>query len=145
MPTARSGAPAVTSIRVFASGGVRLMRDDIEVDLGPVRPRIILATLVASGGSVVSVDELIDTVWADGPSATAVNQLHRVIGQLRRLFEPGLPRRVTGRWIVPVGTGYRLDVISSSAGMLTTGRSKRLPMASAISRKETPPSSTACQ
>src|SRR6266851_3807731 len=35
--------------------------------------------------------------------------------------------------------------ISSSAGMLTAGRPRRLPMASAISRNGMPPSSTACQ
>ena len=35
--------------------------------------------------------------------------------------------------------------ISTSAGMLTAGRPRRLPMASAMSRNGMPPSSLACQ
>ncbi|XVU28795.1 BTAD domain-containing putative transcriptional regulator [Actinoplanes sp. CA-054009] len=96
----------VVRIRVF--GGLRLWRSGTEVDLGSVRAQTVLAVLLAARGATVSTAELVDTLWGERPSASALNQLHRLIGQVRRLFEPDLPSRETGAWLSPVGEGYRL-------------------------------------
>jgi hypothetical protein len=44
----------------------------------------------------VAFDRLIDALWTREPPATAANQVHRLVGQLRRLFEPDLPVRTSG-------------------------------------------------
>ena len=98
----------VPAVRLRVFGGLRMWRSGAEVDLGPPRPRIMLAALVAARGNVVSLAELIDTVWGEEPSPTAVNQVHRLIGRIRRLFEPELPARAAGSWLHPAGDGYRL-------------------------------------
>ena len=54
------------------------------------------------------MDGLIDLIWGSDPSSSAVNQLHRLVGQARRLFEPDLASRAPGRWVQPAGHGYRL-------------------------------------
>jgi DNA-binding MarR family transcriptional regulator/DNA-binding winged helix-turn-helix (wHTH) protein len=98
----------VAPVRLCVFGGLRLWRSDIEVAIGSGRVRTVLAVLLAARGATVSVAELVDTVWGDRPSASAVNQVQRLVGQVRRLFEPELPSRETGEWLPPVGEGYRL-------------------------------------
>ncbi|MCO8277711.1 NB-ARC domain-containing protein [Actinoplanes sp. TRM 88003] len=98
----------ITSVRVRVFGGLRLWRDGGEVELGSPRQRAVLAVLLAARGAVVSTSELVDTLWGERPPASAVNQVQRLIGQVRRLFEPGLPNREYGEWVKPLGDGYRL-------------------------------------
>lgn len=105
-PEADSGADQSTKLLVF--GGTRLLRGDFEVDLGPTRQREVLAILLASRGDVVSLDHLIEVLWAEAPPASAVNQIQRHVGELRRLIEPGLPPRSAGAYLHSIGTGYRL-------------------------------------
>ncbi|MFC3737670.1 AfsR/SARP family transcriptional regulator [Paractinoplanes deccanensis] len=95
-------------VRVF--GGLRLWRDGVEVALGPARQRAVLAVLLAARGTVVRTSELVDAIWSDRPPDSAVNQVRRLIGQVRRLFEPDLPNREDGAWVKPVGDGYRLSL-----------------------------------
>ncbi|MEV4345048.1 BTAD domain-containing putative transcriptional regulator [Actinoplanes sp. NPDC049596] len=105
----------IVRVRVF--GGLRLWRDGQEVPVGPVRLRIVLAALLAGRGAVVTTGELVDALWGDGPSASAVNQVQRLIGQVRRLFEPGLRHRETGEWVAPAGDGYRLAIDGRSCDL----------------------------
>ncbi|SNY72283.1 AfsR/SARP family transcriptional regulator [Paractinoplanes atraurantiacus] len=93
-------------VRVF--GGLRLWREGIEVEIGSIRIQTTLAVLLAARGATVGVAELVDTLWGDRPPASAENQIQRLIGQVRRLFEPDLPNREPGNWLLPVGEGYRL-------------------------------------
>jgi DNA-binding SARP family transcriptional activator len=85
-----------------------MWRSGTEVAIGSVRVRTVLAVLLAARGATVSLAELVDVLWGDRPSASAVNQVQRLIGQVRRLFEPELPNREAGEWLLPVGEGYRL-------------------------------------
>ncbi|MBB2941457.1 DNA-binding SARP family transcriptional activator/tetratricopeptide (TPR) repeat protein [Actinoplanes lutulentus] len=96
------------AVRLRAYGGLRMWRDGVEVDIGPPRQRVLLAALLAARGGVVGITELVELIWGAEPSQSAVNQLHRLVGQVRRLFEPDLPSRATGRWVHPAGEGYRL-------------------------------------
>ena len=98
----------MTPVRLCVFGGLRMWRSGTEVAIGSARVRTVLAVLIAARGATVSRAELVDTVWGDRPSGSAVNQVQRLIGQVRRLFEPELPNRETGEWLLPVGAGYRL-------------------------------------
>jgi DNA-binding SARP family transcriptional activator len=106
------------ALRFVLFGGVRVWRDEVELALGPPKQRATLGMLLAVGGQPVTVSQLISMLWDDEPSASAVNQIHRYIGRLRRILEPGIERRVVGRWLLPVGAGYRLAVDEASCDLL---------------------------
>jgi DNA-binding SARP family transcriptional activator len=98
-------------------GGLGCRRDGSDVDLGPVRQRIILAKLLAAGGDAISLDTIVDSLWDDQPPASAANQIHRHVGNLRRILEPDLDIRETGRYLLPAGTGYRLVLATEASDL----------------------------
>ena len=108
-PSSAAAQGAVLPVRIVIFGGMRLFHFGSEVEIGPPRQRAILALLVASRGAVVTIDEVVDSLWTENPPASAVNQIHRHIGELRRLLEPGLEPRSAGSLIHATGHGYRLD------------------------------------
>ncbi|MGH3703293.1 MAG: BTAD domain-containing putative transcriptional regulator [Agromyces sp.] len=95
------------SVAVF--GGLRLLRPNVDLMGRPPRERLILASLIAARGQTVSIGEFVDVLWGDEPPSTAVNQVQRHVGELRRLLEPELPARATGAVVLGAGAGYRLD------------------------------------
>ena len=99
---------ASVALRVF--GGPRLWVDGSEVDPGPPRRVAVLSVLLAARGQMVASSTLIDSIWGENPAHSSVNQLQRHIGEIRRLFEPGLTRRAAGQWLLATSSGYRLDV-----------------------------------
>ncbi|WP_250031237.1 AfsR/SARP family transcriptional regulator [Paractinoplanes maris] len=88
-------------------GPLRLWRGDTEVDPGPHQQRAVLALLAARGGQPVGMSELIDLIWGHQAPPSAVNVIHKYVGALRRVFEPGLPPRVAGTYVARLGNGYR--------------------------------------
>jgi DNA-binding SARP family transcriptional activator len=109
-------------IRFSVLGPVRVWRSETEVDAGPRQQRLILALLLAAAGKPVDVTELIELLWADRPPASAVNVVHRYVGMLRRLLEPGLPSRSSGRWLLRHGSGYRLAADETTLDLLAARR-----------------------
>jgi DNA-binding SARP family transcriptional activator len=95
------------TITVF--GDVRVSADDTHVAVPSPRVKHLLAALVVARGAVVATDDLVEFLWSATPPASASNQLHRLVGQVRRMFEPGLPSRSTGSFIARSGMGYSLD------------------------------------
>ncbi|MBY8870704.1 DUF2791 family P-loop domain-containing protein [Micromonospora sp. PLK6-60] len=108
----------MTDVRFTILGPVRVQRGSTDLDLGGRQQRLVLALLLARTGSVVSVTELVDAVWDDDPPASAVNVVHRYIGALRRLIEPELPVRATGRYLIRQAAGYQLRVTADSLDLL---------------------------
>lgn len=88
-------------------GPMRICDGTVEVDSGPHQQRCLLALLMAYESRPVGLGELIDLLWGAGSPASAVNVIHKYIGRLRRLLEPGLPPRAPGGHIARHGTGYR--------------------------------------
>ncbi|MEU8659666.1 ATP-binding protein [Actinoplanes philippinensis] len=106
------------AVRLRSYGGLRMWRSGAEVDIGAPRLRILLAALLAARGGTVGVDTLIELIWGAEPSPSAVNQLHRLVGQARRLFEPELASRAIGSWLLPAGQGYRLVTDARSSDLM---------------------------
>jgi len=98
------------NVRIEMFGGLRILVDSQEVPGGPSRQQVLLARLVAARGRSVSLPNLIDTLWADSPPSSAANQVHRYVGDLRRLFQPDLQPRQVGQLLLPTTNGYRLPV-----------------------------------
>ncbi|WP_329264909.1 AAA family ATPase [Streptomyces sp. NBC_01478] len=85
---------------------MRLWRGGVELDVGPRQQAYLLALLLAREGRPVSTTELIDLMWDDDVPASALNVIHKYVGALRRLLEPGLPARGTGSYLHRRGNGY---------------------------------------
>ncbi|WP_194823350.1 BTAD domain-containing putative transcriptional regulator, partial [Micromonospora sp. S-DT3-3-22] len=96
----------MTTIGVL--GPVRAARDGTPVDLGAPRQRAVLARLVAGGGHVVSVDRLVDDLWAGDPPRRARAALQVYVSNLRRVLEPHRRARTPARVLVTVAPGYAL-------------------------------------
>jgi tetratricopeptide (TPR) repeat protein len=95
------------ALKLQIMGPLRLWRGDIELDAGPRQQRCLLAVLLAREGRPISTADLIDLVWGPDSPASAVNVIHKYVGALRRLLEPGLPLRAPGSYLLRHGDGYR--------------------------------------
>ncbi len=79
-------------IRVL--GPVEVRDTDAEVPLGGPRQRRLLAALVVNAGKVVSVDRLIDAVWAgEEPPERAARTLNTYLSRLRAALGDGLVQK----------------------------------------------------
>ena len=99
-------------------GPVRVWRHGAELDLGARQQRLILALLLAHAGQPVGTGDIVEVLWDQRPPQSAVNVVHRYVGALRRLFEPGLPARSAGRWLLGDAAGYRMRVDAGSLDLL---------------------------
>lgn len=79
--------------------------------------RSVLAALLLAGRRVVSVERLVDVVWADDPPASAVASLHNHVMRVREVLGPDAWRLRT------VAPGYLLEV---QDGELDLGEFERL-------------------
>ncbi|WP_158893812.1 AfsR/SARP family transcriptional regulator [Amycolatopsis anabasis] len=64
-------------------GGVEAKVDGRPVDLGHARRQCVLVALLVEANHAVSVEQLIDRVWAEDPPNRARNALHGYLGKLR--------------------------------------------------------------
>ena len=106
------------SLRFTVLGPVRAWRGEVEIDCGPPIQRKVLALLLVAGGQPVSMAALIELLWEGTPPASAANSVHRSIGMLRRQFEPDLPTRQRGQWLVRQQGNYLLNVDPETLDLL---------------------------
>ncbi|WP_406631559.1 BTAD domain-containing putative transcriptional regulator [Amycolatopsis sp. WGS_07] len=83
-------------------GAVRVCRNGRELPVGGRRQRVVLAMLLAGANRAVSVDGLVDAVWAADPPSTAREQIQTAVWRLRAVLGPGLIERTAA--------GYRITV-----------------------------------
>src|SRR5215467_10921051 len=89
-------------LEVVADGG-----DSLPV--AGAKERTVLAFLVARGGGVVSVDDLIEELWGEHPPRTAEKTVGSYVSRLRRTLRPGQSPGPNGDVIVSRGAGYALE------------------------------------
>ncbi|WP_317447015.1 AfsR/SARP family transcriptional regulator [Streptomyces collinus] len=106
------------AVRFAVLGPVRVWRAGTELDLGGPRERALLALLLVRAGQPVETAEIIDVLWGPNPPGTALSMVRRHVGSLRRLLEPGLPARGTGRCLLRGADGYRMVTDSDSLDLL---------------------------
>ncbi|MFG2127218.1 BTAD domain-containing putative transcriptional regulator [Streptomyces sp. NPDC048751] len=109
---------APESVRFAVLGPVRVWRAGTELEPGRPQERALLALLLVRAGQPVAVSEIVDVLWGRRPPDSAVNVVRRHVGSLRRLLEPGLPTRATGRWLLRGAGGYRLLTDADSLDLL---------------------------
>ncbi|HEY1565065.1 MAG TPA: AfsR/SARP family transcriptional regulator [Gaiellaceae bacterium] len=69
-------------------GPLEAREDGEPVPLGGPKQRAVLAMLLLEAGRVVSLDRLVDALWAGNPPATAVASLQNFVAQLRKALGP---------------------------------------------------------
>jgi predicted ATPase/DNA-binding SARP family transcriptional activator len=87
-------------------GPIRVSSGDGALDLGAPAQRALVAVLLASAGTAVSEDQLVDELWGDGPPPSAHHMLQVYVSRLRVLLGGG----VDARRLVRSGAGYALRV-----------------------------------
>lgn len=95
-------AEPTPQLEIGVLGPVRATSGARELDLGGVKPRLVLALLVAHADSVVGAEQLVDALWGDDPVLTARKTLQVHVSNLRRSLGAEAP-------IVTERSGYRLD------------------------------------
>jgi DNA-binding SARP family transcriptional activator/tetratricopeptide (TPR) repeat protein len=89
-------------------GGVEAHRSGQAVGVGHARQQCVLAVLLVQANTAVSIDELIERVWADRPPHRSRETLHSYLTRLRRILagsEADIVRR---------GNSYQLRVAESA-------------------------------
>ncbi|MFF4498344.1 BTAD domain-containing putative transcriptional regulator [Streptomyces sp. NPDC001546] len=109
-PAAASG-----TLRFSVLGPLTVHRDGRALPLGPLKQRVVLATLLGSPNSPVSVDALTDAVWQEDPPRTARKNLQVYVSALRTLLgddDPDRPRltHTCGGYVLRVAQD-ELDVL----------------------------------
>ncbi|MEE1766600.1 BTAD domain-containing putative transcriptional regulator [Streptomyces sp. SP18BB07] len=82
------------------------------VDLGHARQRCVLAVLLVDANQVVSVDQLVERVWADRPPQRVRNALYGYVSRLRQALAIA-----EGADIVRRSGGYVLDVEATAVDL----------------------------
>ena len=118
-------------MRIAVIGPLEVRRDDgAPVPVPGAKERLLLAVLAAGAPDVVSTDRLVESLWDDGPPATARKSLQAHLVRLRSALEPDRPQGSTGRYVVRRGAGYALALDRASLDAL------RMPDLAARGRAE---------
>ncbi|MBG0828906.1 AAA family ATPase [Planomonospora sp. ID67723] len=91
------------------------------VGLGTRKQRAVLAMLALEPGRVVSLDRLIDELWAGEAPSGATGTLQAYISHLRRALEPGRPPRTPSRVLLTREPGYLLAVAPGQVDLFRFG------------------------
>lgn len=113
-PSAQTAVPPGL-LRFSVLGPLTVHRDDRTLPLGPLKQRVVLATLLGSANSPVTVDALTDAVWQDEPPRTARKNLQVYVSALRALLaddDRDRPR------LAHTGGGYVLRVAEDELDLL---------------------------
>jgi DNA-binding SARP family transcriptional activator len=105
----RPTAPAPAVPRVGVLGALVLWRDGVPVPIASSLVRTLLGLLAVQVGRPVGDEEIIDVLWGEDPPRTCAQLVHTYIASLRRLLEPGRPRRAAASVLRRTGTGYLLE------------------------------------
>ncbi|MFF5075617.1 BTAD domain-containing putative transcriptional regulator [Actinoplanes sp. NPDC000266] len=107
------------TVRLQILGPLRVWRGDTELDAGPRQQAYLLALLLARPGRPVATSELVDLVWGDGAPVSSLNVIHKYVGALRHIMEPGLAARKEGSHLTRRGSGYLFDVGPAMLDLVT--------------------------
>ena len=110
------------SVQFSVLGPVRARRGPAELDLGPGQQRAILSLLLVRANQLVTSDDLIELLWEQDPPGSALNVIHKYVGSIRRLLEPDLKARTSGRWLTRHGTAYRLAADETMSDLIAFRR-----------------------
>ncbi|MFI9590604.1 BTAD domain-containing putative transcriptional regulator [Nonomuraea sp. NPDC052265] len=98
----------IGGIGIRLLGPVTGLLDGEEVDLGPARQRAVIAMLASPPGRVVTMGQLLEGLWGEGPPPSAEQSVYTYVAGLRRALEPGREPGRRSTVLVGEAGGYRL-------------------------------------
>ncbi len=104
-----AGSPA-NSIDLCLLGSLSVTVDGMPVGLGGPRQMAVLVRLMLTPGQVVSMDQLVDSVWDGDEPAQPNVTIRSYVSNLRRAVEPFRRRRASDSMLASVQPGYLLAV-----------------------------------
>ncbi len=106
-PRLEGSPPAMVEFR--ALGPIEAIVGGRQVDLGAPKQRALLTLLVSRAGEPVTVDMLLEELWAGHPPPSAMTSLQAYVANLRRVLEPDRAPRTPATVLLTHGRGYLLD------------------------------------
>jgi WD40 repeat protein/DNA-binding SARP family transcriptional activator len=97
-------------MRFGVLGPLEVIAEDGPVPLGGQKQRALLALLLTRPNRVMSLDALVQGLWADDPPRSADKTLQSYVVHLRHALEPHRPRGAAGTVLVTREPGYVLRV-----------------------------------
>lgn len=91
-------------------GTVELHLNGRRISLGPARQRAVLAVLLASAGTPVPVETLIERVWDDAPPNGARGVVHTYVSRLRGALREACAHSATCVPLLRTDAGYAIQV-----------------------------------
>jgi DNA-binding SARP family transcriptional activator len=88
-------------------GPLEVVDGDRPVPLGGPKPRALLALLIIRRGEVVTVDQIVEALWPDGPPKSAEHSIQVYVSELRKALGDGVE-------IVTQPNGYALRLHDGS-------------------------------
>lgn len=105
---AGSSRATMWTVRFAVLGPLLVTGRNGAVDLGGVKPRTLLAVLLAHSDQMVPTDSLVEALWGDHPPRTAERTLQAYVARLRALLEPVRSPGAEPVVLRSVPGGYRL-------------------------------------
>ena len=87
-------------------GPVRAWRGETELEVGPPQQQAVLAVLLLSRGTHVSMASMLDALWGENPPKSGAGAVRTYVSRLRQILGAGDPE--AGISIEPIGDGYAL-------------------------------------
>ena len=97
-------------MHVRVLGALEVERDGALLDLGGLKPRVLVGLLVAAAGRPVPVEHLVDQIWHEAPPAQVAASLQSYVARLRRVLEPSRDGRTPPQVLRTRPGGYSLHV-----------------------------------
>ena len=76
------------TVELGVLGALRARATGVEVDIGPPQRRTVLAVLICGASQVIPTGRLLDCVWDDTASPSAIGSLHTHVSRLRKELGP---------------------------------------------------------
>ncbi|MEJ7722760.1 MAG: BTAD domain-containing putative transcriptional regulator [Ilumatobacteraceae bacterium] len=76
------------TVELGVLGALRARATGVEVDIGPPQRRTVLAVLICGASQVIPTGRLLDCVWDDAASPSAIGSLHTHVSRLRKELGP---------------------------------------------------------
>jgi DNA-binding SARP family transcriptional activator len=95
-------------IRFAILGPLQVQRSNEELDLGSRKERLLLGLLLVHANRAVSIDRIIDALWAEHAPRSAAPTVHTLVSRLRRVLDPERRGDTDDPIIVREPSGYVL-------------------------------------
>jgi YVTN family beta-propeller protein len=106
----RSDADDRRGIRFCVLGPLQVLRDGAQLRIGGAQQRAVLAFLLVERDRVVSVDQIVEALWADRPQAGHTATIQTYVYHLREVLEPDRAKGEPPRVLITEPGGYRLNI-----------------------------------